>query len=56
MVNMNSSLGHDLFKVAARDCVANVEEDRVQDHGFRKLRALEINHHEALCQLSRATP
>lgn len=41
MVNRDTPLGHDLLKVAVGHPVAQVEEDRVQDHVLGKVRTFE---------------
>lgn len=41
MVNHDSPLGHDLLEVAVGHPVAQVEEDRVQDHVVKKVDTFE---------------
>ena len=44
MVDGNPPLRKDLLQVAVGDGVAEVEEHRVQDHLFRIVHALELDH------------
>ena len=41
MVNRDTPLGHDLLKVAVGHTVAQVEEDRVQNHVLGKVNTFE---------------
>lgn len=44
MIYNDTTLGHDLLKIALRHCVSDVELDRKEDHIFRKLVTFERNH------------
>ena len=44
MVDLHPALCHDLLQVTVGDGVAEVEENRVKDHGLRIMHALELDH------------
>lgn len=43
LIDNDTALGHDLFKISVRDTKANIEIDRVQDHRFRVVGAFETD-------------
>jgi hypothetical protein len=48
MFDGHVALGQDLFKVAVRDGIADVEKNGMQDYCLRVVYALEINHRSDL--------
>lgn len=45
MVNLNTTLGHNLFQITIRNGVTHIEKHCVQDHIFRVMAAFEIECH-----------
>ena len=43
VTNGDAALGHDLFEISVRNTKPDVEIHRVQDHGFRLMRAFETD-------------
>ena len=45
MVDTNTALSHDLFKITIRDAIPDIEKHRIQDHTFGVVASFEINRH-----------
>jgi hypothetical protein len=51
MININPSFFHDLFKVAIRNAIPDIKENRIKNNVFGKVYPFKADHDFILCTL-----